>query len=124
MDDFTPDAWEPVLADYAYEECLAALKVLVTYQPFVSPSDIVDRIRRMRADRRGVTGGLFGSGCGQSRCDCTHTYPCDRGMTDSKDTPGAIAWCGRCWPDRVPEESETREQWIRRLRLAKAAPGG
>ena len=51
FDEYTPDAWADLLTDLRYVDCQAALKEIVKRQPFVSPSEIRDEVRRIRSKR-------------------------------------------------------------------------
>ncbi|MFF8100105.1 hypothetical protein ACF07S_10070 [Streptomyces sp. NPDC016640] len=51
FDEYTPDAWHDVLADYALPNARAAAAAVARKQPFVSPAEIIAEIRRTRDDR-------------------------------------------------------------------------
>ncbi len=51
FDEYTPDAWHDVLADYALVDARAAAAAVARKQPFVSPAEIITEIRRQRAER-------------------------------------------------------------------------
>lgn len=51
IDEFTPDAWHDVLADYGLDECRTACTALAVEQPFIAPSEIIDEVRRTRRER-------------------------------------------------------------------------
>lgn len=51
FDEFTPDAWHDVLADFALADARAAAASVARKQPFVSPAEIIAEIRRLRDDR-------------------------------------------------------------------------
>lgn len=51
FDEYTPDAWHDVLADFALADARAAAAVVARKQPFVSPAEIIDEIRKIRDDR-------------------------------------------------------------------------
>ena len=48
MDEFTPDAWELILDDIAFDDAKAALKTLGRQLRFIAPSDIAQEVRRVR----------------------------------------------------------------------------
>lgn len=51
FDEYTPDAWHDVLADFALADARAAAAAVARKQPFVSPAEIIAEIRRTRDDR-------------------------------------------------------------------------
>lgn len=51
FDEYTPDAWHDVLADYALADARPAAAAVARRQPFVSPSEIIDEIRKQRDHR-------------------------------------------------------------------------
>lgn len=51
FDEYTPDAWHDVLADFRLEDARTAAAAVARKQPFVSPSEIIDEIRKQRDDR-------------------------------------------------------------------------
>ena len=51
FDEYTPDAWHDVLADYALADARAAAASVARKQPFVSPAEIINEIRKTRDDR-------------------------------------------------------------------------
>jgi len=51
FDEYTPDAWHDVLADYRLSDARAAAATVARRQPFVSPAEIIDEIKRIRSDR-------------------------------------------------------------------------
>lgn len=51
FDAYTPDAWHDVLADFALADARAAAAAVARRQPFVSPAEIIDEIRKIRDDR-------------------------------------------------------------------------
>lgn len=51
FDEYTPDAWHDVLADFALADARAAAAVVARKQPFVSPAEIIDEIRKIRDAR-------------------------------------------------------------------------
>lgn len=51
IDAYTPDAWGPLLEDKRFEDCQLAVQNLAKRQPFISPSEIRDEVRRIRNDR-------------------------------------------------------------------------
>jgi hypothetical protein len=51
FDEYTPDAWHDVLADFALADARAAAAVVARKQPFVSPAEIIEEIRRIRDER-------------------------------------------------------------------------
>jgi hypothetical protein len=51
FDEYTPDAWHDVLADYALADARPAAAAVARRQPFVSPSEIIDEIRKQRDNR-------------------------------------------------------------------------
>lgn len=50
FDEYTPDAWHDVLGEYRLDEARAAAARVAKGQPFVSPSEIIDAIKRQRED--------------------------------------------------------------------------
>jgi hypothetical protein len=51
FDEYTPDAWHDVLADFALADARAAAAAVARRQPFVSPAEIIDEIRKQRDAR-------------------------------------------------------------------------
>lgn len=51
FDEFTPDAWLLVLDDIPLPDAVAALKPIARTNRFIAPTDIVDELRRQRAQR-------------------------------------------------------------------------
>lgn len=51
FDEYTPDAWHDVLADFALSDARAAAAAVARRQPFVSPAEIIDEIRKIRDAR-------------------------------------------------------------------------
>lgn len=58
FDEYTPDAWFELLNDLRFEDCKAAVVAVVKRQPFCSPSEIRDEVRRLRAKRIGEFGPI------------------------------------------------------------------
>lgn len=51
FDEFTPDAWADLLCDLRFVDCKDASRTIVQRQPFCSPSEIRDEVRRIRTAR-------------------------------------------------------------------------
>lgn len=51
FDDYTAEAWQPILDDVRTEDAFAAVKELGKRLPFISPADIRAEVRRMRSER-------------------------------------------------------------------------
>lgn len=51
IDEFTPDAWGDVLADYELDDCRAACVALASRQPFIAPAEIITEVRKARRAR-------------------------------------------------------------------------
>lgn len=51
VDEYTPDAWHDVLADFALADARTAAAAVARKQPFVSPAEIVTEIRKQRDER-------------------------------------------------------------------------
>ena len=51
IDEYTPDAWALILADYRFEDCMAAALELVKAEPFVAPAEIIKRVKAIRGKR-------------------------------------------------------------------------
>ena len=51
MDRYTPDAWHDLLADYDFDDCRAAMKIIGQRQPFMAPAEIIAEVRRIRNER-------------------------------------------------------------------------
>lgn len=51
FDEYTPDAWHDVLADFALTDARTAAAAVARKQPFVSPAEIVTEIRKQRDER-------------------------------------------------------------------------
>lgn len=51
LDEYTPDAWAPILADLRLEDCAAAVVELGKRIAFIAPADIRAEVRRIRKDR-------------------------------------------------------------------------
>jgi hypothetical protein len=51
FDEYTPDAWHDVLADFDLTDARTAAATVARKQPFVSPAEIVAQIRKQRDDR-------------------------------------------------------------------------
>ncbi|GGV46141.1 zinc finger domain-containing protein [Streptomyces spectabilis] len=51
FDEFTPDAWHDVLADFRLADARAAAATVARKQPFISPAEIIAEIRKQRDDR-------------------------------------------------------------------------
>lgn len=51
FDDYTAEAWQPILDDVRSEDAFAAVKELGKRLPFISPADIRTEVRRLRSER-------------------------------------------------------------------------
>ena len=51
INEFTPDAWGLILADIRYADAQEVLVRLARKQPFVSPSEIIAEVRKIRRKR-------------------------------------------------------------------------
>jgi hypothetical protein len=51
FDDYTAEAWHPLLDDIRHEDAMAAVKELGKRLPFISPADIRTEVRRLRSER-------------------------------------------------------------------------
>lgn len=51
FDEYTADAWLELLGDLRFEDCKAAVVAVVKRQPFCSPSEIRDEVKRIRFRR-------------------------------------------------------------------------
>jgi hypothetical protein len=51
VDTLTPDTWGSVLADLHFADCLTAVHAIARRQPFISASDVVAEVRRIREQR-------------------------------------------------------------------------
>lgn len=51
VDEFTPDAWHPLLEDIRIGDALEAVKRLGRQQPFIAPADIRTEVRKIREER-------------------------------------------------------------------------
>ncbi|MEZ3180329.1 hypothetical protein KYY02_17040 [Streptomyces pimonensis] len=51
FDEYTPDAWHDVLADFALADARTAAAAVARKQPFVSPAEIIAEIRQTRDNR-------------------------------------------------------------------------
>lgn len=51
FDEYTPDAWHDVLGDYALADARGSAAAVAKRQPFVSPAEIIDEIKRQRGER-------------------------------------------------------------------------
>jgi hypothetical protein len=51
FDEYTPDAWHDVLADFRLADARAAAAAVARRQPFVSPAEIIAEITQIRSDR-------------------------------------------------------------------------
>jgi hypothetical protein len=51
MDEYTPDAWHPLLKDLGYGDCQAAVIAVGKRQPFIAPAEIRAEVTRIRNDR-------------------------------------------------------------------------
>lgn len=61
-DKHTPDVWTEMLADYPADDCMTAVKSLVTKQTWISLADLINEVKRHRAKRfDGVNEDIFGS---------------------------------------------------------------
>lgn len=58
FDEYTPDAWSDLLADLRFDDCKAALKIIVQRQPFVAPAEIREEVARVRNKRIGEYGPI------------------------------------------------------------------
>lgn len=58
FDEYTPDAWFELLKDLRMEDCKTALTIVVRSQPFVSPAEIRDEVKRLRWGRISAFGVL------------------------------------------------------------------
>lgn len=58
IDEYTPDAWHPLLADIDFEEAKAAVIEAAKERPFVAPAEIRANVRRVRRERLRVFGDL------------------------------------------------------------------
>lgn len=60
MDEYTPDAWHDLLGGLDAGDCRKAARAVAQRQPFVSPSEISEEVRRMRTERIGPAGPGLG----------------------------------------------------------------
>src|SRR5690349_10870199 len=51
IDEYTPDAWHPLLADIRFDDAKAAVIEVAKERPFVAPAEIRDQVRRVRRER-------------------------------------------------------------------------
>ena len=51
VDKYTPDTWHDLLGDLDFEQASSAVKELCKRQPFVSPSEVRDEVKAIRARR-------------------------------------------------------------------------
>lgn len=51
IDEYTPDAWALILADYRFEDCQQAALELVQANPFVAPAEIIAKVKAIRGKR-------------------------------------------------------------------------
>jgi hypothetical protein len=51
IDEYTPDAWHPILAGISLEDARQAVAALGAELPFIAPADIVKHVRKTRTDR-------------------------------------------------------------------------
>ena len=51
IDEYSPDAWAELLDDIRFEDAKVAVKAVAKRQPFVAPAEIIDEVKRLRADR-------------------------------------------------------------------------
>ena len=51
IDEYTPNAWHPLLDDLVFDDCTAALRILGRQKEFISPADIRAQVQRIRNDR-------------------------------------------------------------------------
>ena len=51
FDEYSPDMWEPVLADTEFADAKTAIIALGRRQPFISPGEIETEVCRMRNER-------------------------------------------------------------------------
>lgn len=58
FDQYTPDAWADLLSDLRFVDAQAALKAVVQRQPFVSPAEIRDEVKRIRRNRLDMFGPM------------------------------------------------------------------
>lgn len=58
FDAYTPDAWCDLLEDLRFDDAKLALQTLVKRQPFVSPAEIRDEVKRIRGRRIGEFGPI------------------------------------------------------------------
>jgi hypothetical protein len=56
IDEFTPNIWHDLLGDLRLEDCREAVTAVARRQPFVSPAEIREEVKRIRADRIGPAG--------------------------------------------------------------------
>jgi hypothetical protein len=52
IDDYTPDAWYPAVADMDFEDCLAAVGALSKWLRYIAVCDVVEEVEAIRNDRR------------------------------------------------------------------------
>ena len=58
FDQYTPDAWHELLGDLLFDDCKAALTEVAKRQPFVSPSEIREQVKKLRIARIDAFGML------------------------------------------------------------------
>ena len=58
IDEYTPDAWFPLLEDLRFEDAKDALFAVVKRQPFVAPAEIRAAVKQIRGDRISAFGPL------------------------------------------------------------------
>lgn len=51
LDEFSPEAWALILEPFNFEDSKTALVDIVRQQPFVSPSEIIERVKQIRGKR-------------------------------------------------------------------------
>jgi hypothetical protein len=58
FDEYTPEIWYGVLGAYPLDDCKAALMAVIAMKPFVSPSEILTEVKRIRKARVDAFGPL------------------------------------------------------------------
>jgi hypothetical protein len=51
IDEYTPDAWHDLLANYDLDACRTACAELAARQPFIAPAEIITEVRKARTAR-------------------------------------------------------------------------
>ena len=108
IDEYTPDAWHPLLEDIRFEDAKAAVINAGKKKPFISPAEIRAEVKMIREDRIRAYGALPAPPA--DLADNAVEY-----MAHRAELLRAIADGEAQAPERVPADPEVQAQVLRAI---------